>query len=261
MKRTTNFRNRLQYYLTYSPLEFFQDCCTQEAICTVIQNCSGAGSSWGSITGTITDQADLVTYISNQIGNTDLQSATDSDNVTSNAIQITGASNISLSDNGLLLVGSSSGGELFGISGGAIVAGLSLLTQTPEAAGIQTLSRVSAADAINPQDVINLGQAQDLFASSIQNVTLASEPVGALNADTYYTNNYDIGDVEWILPPVAGNIGKRFGVINLHEVNITLNSNTGGNDIFDGGTVSSLIIPSQTSKIFYNNGGLWVALT
>lgn len=55
----------------------------------------------------------------------------------------------------------------------------------------------------------------------------------------------------WTLPPVASNTGFIFFIVNKGSGNITLNSNVGGNDIWEGGSVTNTktIIPGETYRV------------
>lgn len=65
----------------------------------------------------------------------------------------------------------------------------------------------------------------------------------------------------WTAPAIAGNTKKRMVIINQGSGNITLNSNAGGNDLWESGVLSNsvTIVPGQTASI-YNNGINWSIL-
>ena len=62
----------------------------------------------------------------------------------------------------------------------------------------------------------------------------------------------------WTLPAVSGNTGTVIHIINKGSGTITLNSNAGGNDIWDSGVTSSTKnIPSGQQMRLYNDGTNW----
>jgi hypothetical protein len=66
-------------------------------------------------------------------------------------------------------------------------------------------------------------------------------------------------DSIWTLFPVVGNTTKDITIHNRGLANITLNSNTGGNDISDLGIPRSFVeIPSGESYSFYNDGTYFI---
>lgn len=61
----------------------------------------------------------------------------------------------------------------------------------------------------------------------------------------------------WTLPAVSGNTGKSFLIKNRGSGSITLNSNGGGNDIYNTSATNSLTITAGSSYILVNDGTYW----
>jgi len=79
--------------------------------------------------------------------------------------------------------------------------------------------------------------------------TLALTPV---SKQMYFTFNGSTST--WTLPAISGNTGLYVTIMNMGTGNITLNSNSGGSDIWDGGTNTvSMNIPAGGTMILYNN--------
>ncbi|KAA5534932.1 hypothetical protein F0919_10050 [Taibaiella lutea] len=67
----------------------------------------------------------------------------------------------------------------------------------------------------------------------------------------------------WTLPAVAGHTGLSYKIMNQNTggFNLTINSNTGGNDIYNSTTpVNTLIINPGDNLTFYNNGDYWTVI-
>jgi hypothetical protein len=78
----------------------------------------------------------------------------------------------------------------------------------------------------------------------------------------YYTYKGSAVSV-WTLPAVAGNAGLSYKIMNQNTggFNLTINSNTGGNDIYNSTTpVNTLVISSGDNLTFYNNGDYWTII-
>lgn len=272
--------------ITYTVDKLLKDSYFRRGVCQISSICGSVGASWGGITGNITDQADLVTYVSDQLGTVDLQSVTDAGNDTSNAIQITGLGGYNPALESMILA--STGGSSFIVNnrttfGSQITlandGGINLATgngsdgssqnviqvfpiENSGSLGVQINGRVVATEAINAAELATLGQVEDLLSTGgMGNIIQSTQPASPLLPNNYYTNGFDVGDPNWVLPPVAGNTGKRIGIINVPEVTINLASNTGGNDIFTGGalTSSTTVGPGEIT-ILHNNSIYWVVI-
>lgn len=79
----------------------------------------------------------------------------------------------------------------------------------------------------------------------------------ALGDTTVYTANGTTAT--WTLPAVAGYEGKFYVLVNKGSGNLTINSNAGGNDIYDNGAVtnSMVMLPGEAATIA-NDGLNWV---
>lgn len=84
--------------------------------------------------------------------------------------------------------------------------------------------------------------------------------LAATNKQMYYT--FTGTTTTWTLPVVSGNTLLRYTLINAGSGNITLNSNSGANDILDAGTaVNTKTIASGSVVTLYNNGTNFVIIT
>lgn len=82
-----------------------------------------------------------------------------------------------------------------------------------------------------------------------------------LTAGTYTTFNGTIAPTA-TLPPVAGSTGTRIAVLNASTVDVTVVTNTGGNDIMDSGTAQNTsTISAGSARILYNNSLFWFFIT
>lgn len=85
----------------------------------------------------------------------------------------------------------------------------------------------------------------------------SSDAALQLGDTTIYTANGTTST--WTLPPVAGYGGKFYVIVNKGSGNVTVNSNAGGNDIYDNGVASSsmVMLPGEAATIA-NDGQNWV---
>jgi hypothetical protein len=63
----------------------------------------------------------------------------------------------------------------------------------------------------------------------------------------------------WTLPALTNTVGRRYYIKNRGSGNITLNSNAGGNDIYDTSATNTITISAGTARIIENDGTYWVA--
>lgn len=61
----------------------------------------------------------------------------------------------------------------------------------------------------------------------------------------------------WTLPALANNTGRIYYIKNRGSGNITLNSNAGGSDIYDTGTVNTISITPGSAKLIIHDGTYW----
>lgn len=61
----------------------------------------------------------------------------------------------------------------------------------------------------------------------------------------------------WTLPVISGNTNVKFFIKNRGSGDITLNSNGGGNDIYNNAPANSVTIGTGTSVIVFNDGTYW----
>jgi len=86
---------------------------------------------------------------------------------------------------------------------------------------------------------------------------------GSLSLDYAFTDYIFNGGGSggtWTLPVLMNNI--KFNIVNIGSGAITLNSNTGGNDIFDmggAGVVNSISIAANEGYLILGNGTYWIA--
>lgn len=87
-----------------------------------------------------------------------------------------------------------------------------------------------------------------------QNVAPSSALTLALTNNTSYTFNGTTS--VWTLPTIAsGKLGDRIFIMNMGSGMVTVNSNSGGNDIYNSGTLTNTLgVNVGEIAVFYNNG-------
>lgn len=274
--------NILRNFLFLTIPQFFKNNEVRREVCKIASVCGGG--SGGGVLSVNTQTGDVVldatdvgalpdTYVP---PDQTLQQVTTAGNITNNAVQVTGAGNLSFTDS-VALVYNAGTTQLVSISGSEIT--LVTLSSANWAIGNNNnvvlmanaanttpfrftnnsvLERVSGADATQPNDFVTLQQMRFDIATTTNVVTQATTL--NLNPSIAYTFDGAVAPT-FTLPAVIGTEGKRVGVINDSAVTITLNSNAGGNDIFSNGTKASTItIGSGETNIFLNNTKNWVAV-
>lgn len=254
----------------------------RRGVCSIASVCGGGGgsASWGGITGTITDQTDLVSYVGSRLEEIDLQAATDNGNITSNAVQVTGAGNFSATSSIIIAKDDVDGSGIYNIDSNSSFTGQMLFRsgfiritrgtdqnftiqpQTSSDPGLLTSERMGGMPAENSGEFTTLGQVTDLISSGgINNVVLLGPPPTATLLPNYYYTYAENDDITLDLPPVAGSTSSRIAVINAGTEIVTISSNAGGNDIFSGGVIlSSITVGAGEVTILYNNSINWVVI-
>lgn len=122
--------------------------------------------------------------------------------------------------------------------------------------GIATLesAKVNTSPS-SPTDVVNKE-----YSDGNNNVNGAGTlALATTNKQMFYT--FTGTTSTWTLPVVSGNTLLRYTLINSGSGNITLNSNSGGNDILDAGVpVNTKTIASGAVVVLYNNGTNFVII-
>lgn len=75
---------------------------------------------------------------------------------------------------------------------------------------------------------------------------------------TYTHYSFTGTTATWKLPPISGNKDVEIRIKNRGSGNITLNTNAGGNDIYDSSAVNTTTIGPGEAWIFYNDGTYWL---
>lgn len=84
-------------------------------------------------------------------------------------------------------------------------------------------------------------------------VTTPTYIIQTVNEILYITYTGNVNTV-WTLPAVAWNTSLRIYIINPTAFTVTINSNAGANDIWEGGLfVNTTVVPAQNSYNLYNN--------
>lgn len=244
---------------TYNVGQLLKDPTFKRKICEISRQCTGGGSS----------------------SSEGLQQVTTQSNITSNAIQITGFNNPDFTQDGLILGFIPEGGVQIigttnnGINTNALALGVDggIYIGSTQAYNISSggsdhvylfkygpvLSRVSGADGVQPNDFVTLQQVENM-GSITPNVVTSSDGVTLLQG-TYYTYTGSSAPT-WILPPVSSGVGTRIGILNDSAFDITINSNSGANDIVDSGSkTNTTTIVAGAAKIIYNNSINWFFIT
>lgn len=154
----------------------------------------------------------------------------------------------------------------FGITTSASTSTTGSFLWTPGVAYIGTQNGAGWYETTNSRLRMRRGSSSDDFLFNGANVVLAGSGVripsvdstGAISATIQYREIVDIEtnastytldksgtytfygtSSTFTLPTVTGNSGKEYTIINMGSGNITLNSNSGGNDIWENGSSSS----------------------
>lgn len=90
------------------------------------------------------------------------------------------------------------------------------------------------------------------FGRRIMNVSVSSAGTLTLGSSEGYI--FSGTTTTWTLPAVSGNTGVIYYIKNRGSGNITLNSNAGGNDIYDTSATNTLTISAGTARILVNDG-------
>lgn len=116
-------------------------------------------------------------------------------------------------------------------------------------------SRYIVPTAINGNEAVNLGQLVDNILTSSATLSLANT-----SRVMYYTYTGATTSI-WTLPAILGNTKMRFILINTGTNTVTVNSNTGSNEIWDSGTLSNTtpLTPGSSMELF-NNGVSYIIL-
>lgn len=92
----------------------------------------------------------------------------------------------------------------------------------------------------------------------IVNISSSASTLSLTNAGFY---KFTGTTTTWTLPPISGNSGNKITIINRGSGNITLNSNSGANDIDESMIFMSTTTVATTEIIaLYNDGSKWIIL-
>lgn len=86
--------------------------------------------------------------------------------------------------------------------------------------------------------------------------TVSSASTLTLGQKGYYSFNGS--SATWTLPPITGNTGKRYVIMNLGSGSITINSDSGSNVIYSPSLVNTISVATTEVITLYNNGTYWV---
>jgi hypothetical protein len=122
-----------------------------------------------------------------------------------------------------------------------------------------TFNTIAEAGAIE-YDGVNFTQTNGTAIRGIFNKTrVSSSSASTLALSASYSDYVFSGTTTtWTLPAVSGNTNVVIFVVNKGSGNITLNSNAGGNDLWEAGATSSskTILPGEAIKLL-NDGTNW----
>src|SRR5690606_22133799 len=83
---------------------------------------------------------------------------------------------------------------------------------------------------------------------------------GTLGLSSVYSHYVFSGTTTtWTLPVISGNTAVVFFIKNRGSGSITLNSNAGGNDIYDTSAVNTISIAAGAARRIWNDGTYWLA--
>lgn len=105
--------------------------------------------------------------------------------------------------------------------------------------------------------VVNGAWKELAYSDDLQNTnTISAAGTLTLTNAGYYTFNGSTST--WTLPPLSGNTGIRFLIMNQGSGTLTVNSNAGGNDIYmSGSAVNMITIGVGEIAVLYNNSLSW----
>jgi hypothetical protein len=155
----------------------------------------------------------------------------------------------------------------------ALTGGLSATTSL-NGASVSSSGNITAGETITGADVASgsqvvIGSSAPTLAQHATRMDYV-DPVNIVNGtgtlalattnkQMYYT--FTGSTSTWTLPVVSGNTFLRYTLINAGSGNITLNSNSGGNDILDAGVaVNTKNIASGAVVVLYDNGTNFVVI-
>lgn len=94
------------------------------------------------------------------------------------------------------------------------------------------------------------------YAAIAKEVTTSAGTLTLLPHDRTYS--FGGTTTTWTLPALTNTVGRRYLLKNKGSGNITLNSNAGGNDIYDTSATSSITIAPGAARIVENDGTHWI---
>lgn len=113
-------------------------------------------------------------------------------------------------------------------------------------------SSTATADGFNVIQVTGVSTGRWVRAMIAINIVSAAATLDLGNITSYYT--FTGTTATWKLPTVLSSIGARLIFINQGSGTLTVNSNTGANDIDDSGiSVNTIAMAPGEHYIFYNN--------
>lgn len=126
--------------------------------------------------------------------------------------------------------------------------------QSSGAIGTDTGERLQVLGTSLLNGLVTLGAGLKLKTTSSGAVTLSIDTTNVVYTGTGTTST-------WTLLPLSGNTGLFYILANRGSGNITLNSNAGGNDIWNNGTAvnSITLLPNDVYRIVHN-GTSWIAI-
>ena len=223
-----------------------------------------------TVNGTAPDANGNVVVSGGSSGTLQIVTTGTGNNLTSNAIQVTGIDNIDESTPSLLLGKTSTQGIIYSLSSTGLQ-GITFdssdgSTSFLNGSGLQSVQlkdpntgpagvfqgRVSGIDAVNPTEFVTLQQIGNLIITP--NVVTQSTSLSLL-AGTYYTYNGTV-DAVFTLPSTSGSTGTRIAVINQSSSNLTVD----GTIFTNGSNVSSISLAPGETNILYDNSLSWVTV-
>lgn len=112
-----------------------------------------------------------------------------------------------------------------------------------------TNSRYTVENGIANDEAVNVGQLSDTIVSSAATLTLSNT-----SRVMYYTYTGST-PATWTIPPLAGNAKLRLVMYNTGTGTVTINTNLGGNDIYDSGALvnTGTVNPGTRVELFNNS--------
>lgn len=132
---------------------------------------------------------------------------------------------------------------------------MDFLSNSISVANFNKTGQLTIPNATADTHSVALGQLSTNSLSALTTLSLATT-----SRVMYYTYTGATTSI-WTLPTIGTSVKVRYVLINTGSATVTINSNAGGNDIWDSGTLSNttVLTPGSSMELF-NNGNSFIIL-